>query len=1015
LSRERRRRLPRCDVLEDRTVPSALTDLGQLPLAFEPNVGQADAAVRFLARGSGYSLFLTDSEAVLALSPANAASGQDAVLRLQLVSANAAPAVAGLAPQAGVSNYLLGNDPAQWQTNVAHFGQVTYGQVYAGIDLLYHGSDQHQLEYDFAVAPGADARQIGLRVAGALGLALDGQGNLVLHTAAGDVVEQAPVAYQDGAGGRVAVAAAYLLRGDGTVGFQVGAYDSTQALVIDPVLSYSTYLGGSGGDFGIGIAVDGAGNAYVTGYTQSADFPTASPLQPAHGVGQNDAFVAKLSASGSLVYSTYLGGGGDDYGLGIAMDGAGNAYVTGYTNSTNFPIAAPLQSANAGGFDAFVSKLNAAGSALVYSTYLGGSGGDFASGIAVDGAGSAYVAGATNSANFPMTAGAFDTALNGGNNGGNNDAFVAKLSAAGSSLIYSTYLGGSSNDQATDIAVDSAGNAYVTGFTFSSNFPTVNPAEATFGGGPEDAFVAKLNNAGSALLFSTYLGGSGDEQGQGVAVDGSGNTYITGFTSSTDFPTRNALQPALAGVRDAFVAKLSASGNALVYSTYLGGSDADLGQGIAVDGSGNAVVIGWTSSADFPTADALQPTYAGNQDAFVAKLNPSGSALIYSTFLGGTGAEQVSTVAVDAAGNAYVIGNTTSTDFPTANAVQGANHGIPDVFVAKLGPGPLIYTAPAGASHSLLLGRDGPNLRLMDDGVVVATRLLSETSGVLLYGNANEPDSLTIDNSAGLIELPDGVRFDGGAGGGNTVFLVGTPGGDSFTLYPAGFNLDGVLAGAVFNVQSVTAYSGPGDAAWLYDGPGNDVFVATPGYAYLQAGASTSIVSGFASVQATSAAGSDLALLYDSPGSDVFLGTPTYSSLAGSGFANVAAGFAQVRAYSSGGGDVANLYDAAGNDVFRGTPNYSYLEGSGFLNLVAGFANVNAFAGAGGSDTADLYDSPGNDTFSGQDSVGVLQGPGYRLGTSHFTLVRATSSAGGFDQLSLGAIDYVFEQIGAWH
>jgi hypothetical protein len=1027
-----RRHVPHCERLEDRALPSAASSYGDLPLSFEANVGQADAAVRYLAHGSGYALALTDSGAALSLAQGGA-GGASALLQLQLVGANATPVVVGLNEQAGHSNYLLGNDPSQWHTDVPLFGRVEYQQVYPGIDLVFYGNDQHQLEYDFDLAPGADPSPIALRFSGAQGQAVDAQGDLVLHLAGGDVVQQAPVVYQEVGGVRSAVAAAYVVNGDGSVGLALGGHDRTQALVVDPVLTYATYLGGSGNDEGRAIAVDGSGDAYVTGSTTSPNFPIASPIQATLG-GQGDAFVTKLNAAGSaLVYSTYLGGSAGDSGFGIAVDGAGNAYVTGRTLSGDFPTTAgAFQTAPRAFGDAFVAKLNAAGNALVYSTYLSGSyspnGDTQGSAIAVDGTGNAYVTGQTFATDFPTTAGAFQTT-----NHGYVNAFVTKLNAAGSALVYSTYLGGTGfnasgtfyGDFGFGIAVDGPGNAYVTGYTVATNFPTANPLQAAIRGFA-NAFVAKLNVAGSALVYSTYLGGSGNagsfanDAGSGIAVDGAGNAYVTGETNSTDFPTTaGAFQTAPRSYINAFVAKLNAAGNALVYSTYLGGSGngsrflGDTGNGIAVDGAGNAYVTGTTRSPDFPTANPLQAALGGFNTAFVAKLNAAGSALVYSTYLGGN--DLGFGIGVDGAGNAYVTGST-STDFPTANPFQAAfGGGADDAFVAKLPSiGPLVYTAPAGSGHQLLLGLAGPTLRLLDNGALVASQLLANTMGVLLYGADNEPDSLTIDNSAGLIALPDGVRFDGGSGGGNTAFLVGTPGGDTVTLTPTGFALDGALAGAFVNVQSVTAFGGPGDAALLYDGPGNDLFVATPTYAYLQAGASLSVASGFVAVQANATAGSDLALLYDSAGSDVFLATPSYSALSGSGFANTAAGFAQVRATSSGGGDTADFYDSAGDDAFRGTPTSSFLAGNGFLNLAIGFANVNAFAGAGGSDFADLYDSPGDDSYTGQDSSGVLAGPGYRLAVNGFAAVRATSSAGGTDHLALGAIDYVFQPLGNW-
>jgi plastocyanin len=668
---------------------------GKVPLHFEANQGQTDDQVKFLARGSGYGLFLTSTESVLVLRKGEAGrpgeglaraeaatqsrSSPPEVLRMKLLGADPHPAVEGTEELPGKSHYFIGNDPKKWRTDVPQYARVEYKNVYPGVSLTYYGN-QGQLEYDFVVSPGGDPRRIRLGIEGAKGIRVDAEGNLVLSLPGGEVVEKAPVVYQEIGRARKAVEGRFVVRGRGEVGFEVGAYEADRPLVLDPLLVYSTYLGGSGNDAGLGIAMDTSGNAYVTGYTNSTNFPTANPLQAANGGGY-DAFVAKVNAVGSaLVYSTYFGGSGDDIGQSIAVDGSGNAYVTGYTQSTDFPTANPLQAVYGGNADAFVAKLNASGSALVYSTYLGGSGSDYGQGIAVDASGNAFVTGSTGSANFP-TANALQAA-----NAGGSDAFVVKVNAAGSALVYSTYLGGSGLDQAWGIAVDLAGNAYVTGDTVSTNFPTTNPLQATHGGGTSDAFVAKVNAAGSALVYSTYLGGSGGDQGQGIAVDASGSAYVTGLTSSTNFPTANPLQAANGGANDAFVAKLNTAGSALVYSTYLGGSGDDFGDGIAVDALGNAYVTGLTGSTNFPTANPLQATHGGGiYDAFVAKLNAAGSALAYSTYLGGSGGDQGQGIAVDASGNAYVTGYASSTNFPTANPLQAANGGGADGFVAKIG------------------------------------------------------------------------------------------------------------------------------------------------------------------------------------------------------------------------------------------------------------------------------------------------------------------------------------------
>ncbi|MBV5274297.1 MAG: SBBP repeat-containing protein, partial [Lamprocystis purpurea] len=513
---------------------------------------------------------------------------------------------------------------------------------------------------------------------------LDDTGNLVLTLGEQQVIQHSPRVYQESNGERTLVPTRYVLADNRQVSLAVGDYDAGRALVIDPVLVYSTYLGGSGHDRGTGIAVDGAGNAYVTGFT-SYDFPTRQALQPdGHGW---DAFVAKLSADGAtLLYATYLGGSASDGGEGIAVDGAGNAYVTGFTRSTDFPTHQALQPHYGGGNDAFVAKLSADGATLVYATYLGGSDNDYGTGIAVDGAGTAYLTGGTWSSDFPTR-----QALQ-PDNDTSRDAFVAKLSADGTTLVYSTYLGGSLWDEGADIAVDGAGNAYLTGATESADFPTRNAPQSDFGGGYSDVFIAEVSADGTTLVYATYLGGNGMDRGNGIAVDGAGTAYLTGQTSSAHFPTRNALQPDFGGgYDDAFVAKLSADGAALVYATYLGGSASDGGNGIAVDGAGTAYLTGGTYSSDFPR-QALQPDLSSYGGAFVTKISADGATLVYSTYLGGSSGTGI---ALDGAGTAYLTGWTDSPDFPTRNALQrDYGDGGYDSFVAKIADE---TTAPAMA------------------------------------------------------------------------------------------------------------------------------------------------------------------------------------------------------------------------------------------------------------------------------------------------------------------------------
>jgi len=679
-----------------------LDTYGKLPLNFEANHGQTDARVKFLSRTGGYSLFLTGDEAVLALSGKKAspnkakvvgaarppqssmAAPKGGVLRMKLRNANPAAKVTGVDELAGTSNYFIGNDPAKWRSNVPTYAKVKYESIYSGIDLIYYGN-QRQLEYDFVVAPGADPHRIQFEVRGAKRILQDAQGELVFKVDEDEIRWHKPVVHQEKNGARQLIEAGYAITNTNRVAFELAKYDVSRPLYIDPLL-YSTYLGGSGYDTGLGIAVDSLGNAYITGYTVSADFPVSpGAFQTVCNGGTNcatydDAFVTKLNSAGSaLVYSTYLGGTGYDYGSGIAVNQAGNAYVIGTTSSTDFPTMNPLQPAFGGGTDAFVVELNPAGSALVYSTYLGGSGQDIGYGIAVDSAGNVYVTGSTDSTDFP-TMNPLQPI-----NGGGQDAFVSMLNPSGSALVYSTYLGGKYG-YGRAIALDSVGNAYVTGWA-GDGFPVTPGAFQT--GCPdsscEEAFVTKLNSSGSALVYSTYLGGNSFNIGYGIAVDSAGNAYVTGLTRATDFPTMNPLQPAFGGGKyDGFVTKLNSSGSALIYSTYLGGSSTDWGNGIAVDSVGNAYVTGQTTSQNFPTESPLQKYKYGRGDAFAAKLNPTGSVLVCSTYLGGSGPDTGYGIAVDSSGNAYVVGQTASTNFPTKNPLQPANAGYVDAFVTKI-------------------------------------------------------------------------------------------------------------------------------------------------------------------------------------------------------------------------------------------------------------------------------------------------------------------------------------------
>jgi hypothetical protein len=707
------------------------------PFYFEKNMGQEAEGVDFVARRTGYKLTLSATEAILALQVPDGPEGlaswdemraeQKSGLRLdgRLIEAQAEPVpgpvvqmqVVGGNPHAqskGVDqlvtkiNYFIGNDPNYWYTNVPTFGRVQYEDVYPGIDLVYY-SNQQELEYDFVVAPGVDPKQIQLNFTGADYVQMDAQGNLIVQAGDSKIIQHAPYIYQELGGGRQQVAGSFIIGSQSTahggfrVGFEVGHYDPTRPLVIDPmVVDYSTYLGSSGNDYGYDIAVDAMGNAYVAGRS-----------------GNGNAFVSKFSQDGStLLYSTYIGGSYLDSADAIAL-AKDSAYITGFTESDNFPTTSGVFQPTIGQStgvcegdswcaDAFVVRLSADGASMLYSTFLGVGGPESGEGIAVDAAGNAYVLGMTNSDRFHILNAAQPTYGGGGcTQPGQSypcfDDFVTKLNPTGSALVYSTYLGGNGDEAflfqgAGNIAIDPAGYAYVTGYTKSANFPLRNPIQETKHG-IIDAFITKLSPDGSSFVYSTYLGGSLGENGRGIIADAAGNAYVTGETYSDNFPTTpqsfQPTKPDSAKNGDAFVVKLPSDGSEFAYSTYLGGAVSDGGNGVAVDAAGNAYIVGFTGSLDFPIRNPFQSSLAGGDrlDAFVTKLSSVGDAIIYSTYLGGSdegqsyqgaGSDTGKGIALDSFRNAYIAGSTFSLDFPVAHAWQSENAGYRDAFVAKI-------------------------------------------------------------------------------------------------------------------------------------------------------------------------------------------------------------------------------------------------------------------------------------------------------------------------------------------
>jgi len=640
------------------------------PLRFEPNMGQADGSVKFLARGTDYTMLLQGNQMVMRLNGSKNRRTPSAI-RMNLLNGRNGSGTRTETLLSSVTNYYPGNDSKNWRTAVPNYGMVRFESVYPGIDLVYYGNEG-QLEYDFVVHPGADPSKIRLQFSGADSIRLSATGDLVLSTSGREIVQRKPFIYQTVDGKRVEVAGNYRLSGaKREVQFALSNYDRSKTLVIDPVVVWATYLGGTGDDYGFGISVDGGGAAYVVGRTTGA-FPVLNSVQGIAGGGE-DVFVTKYTSGGALVYSTYLGGTGIDSGASIAVQSTGETYITGST-SGNFPLLNPAQSTIGGLQDGFVTKLSTNG-IVVYSTYLGGSGNDAGRKIAVDATGAAYVTGETSGGTFPVSG-----ASQGTFGGGTGDAFVTKYGPFGT-VVYSTYLGGTTADIGRGIAVDLTGAVYVTGTTLGG-FPVLNAAQTTFGG-TKDAFVTKLASTG-AVVYSTYLGGVNQEDGQDVAADSTGSVFVTG-NAGPAFPTLNATQSQFGGGEaDAFVTKIGGSGQ-ILFSTYFGGPAVDIGQGIAVDGGGAAYITG-VAFGTIPVVNAVQPASGGSVDAFVLKINASGS-IRYATYLGGAGEESGADIAVDAAGAAYVTGFVFLGQFPVKNPAQPTfGGGAWDAFVAQIGP-----------------------------------------------------------------------------------------------------------------------------------------------------------------------------------------------------------------------------------------------------------------------------------------------------------------------------------------
>jgi uncharacterized repeat protein (TIGR01451 family) len=781
--------------VNDATKSRMLNVLAKIPMSFEINRGQTDQRVQFLSRGAGYTLFLTRDAAVLALPVASSnpqaqkqrassssapyplphvgaqsvgvqnpgASRSEAVLNMRIVNANPLAHITGVEKQLAQSNYFIGNDPSQWHKNVANYEKVRYAGVYPGVDLIYYGN-QKQLEYDFVVSPGADPSLIAL----AFGVGPDGgkkiplsinrDGDLVATLKGAAVNFHKPIVYQQaGDAAKTSVEGRYLLKADGQVGFELGAYDHSKQLIIDPVLSYSTYLGGSSDDIAYGITYGVRyGQPILVGSTRSADFPQEKALYPFGGgtCGTEpcrDIFVAKYNpALTELIFSTFIGGDNDDVPSQVTQDVYGDIFLVGYSLSPNFPVRGPVfqKTFHGGGVtgDAVVVEVESAGFYLEWSSYLGGSGDDQAFGVAVDTPGNVYVSGHTTSTDFPVTASAYQTTCPVDSSGGCSTSFVSKVNPKGTALVYSTYLGGSNGlgESAYGIALDASDNVYLSGITGSPNYPTTPGAYQTQCGtdglcnGTFDGFVTQLNSTGTAVLASTFLGGNSYDYTAGIVVNPNA-IYVSGSTVSPDFPvTASAAQPVYGGASsgcvvttgtcgDVTITKLNTGLTTLQYSTYLGGSlDENPGLSMAVDANGYMYVTGQTDSPNFPQVSPLQAAYGGgSSDAFITQLTPAG-AIGYSSYFGGNGEDFGYRVALDPSNNVYITGGTLSTNLPvTTHAVQhtcgtdgNCNGGFFDAWWAKIilsanlsmtDKAPATVASGANLTYTLTAKNNGPD------------------------------------------------------------------------------------------------------------------------------------------------------------------------------------------------------------------------------------------------------------------------------------------------------------------
>lgn len=825
---------------------------GHLPLTFEENRGQAAPQVKFLSHGPGYTALLTAGELILSLRPSVASTNRwpdkaypkqvqtpSATVKLKLMGTGDA-VVVGEDLQVGRVNYFIGNDPAKWRTNIPTYGRIRSKGIYPGIDLVYYGN-RRQLEYDFEVSPGADPNQIQFEITGASTIRVDDIGDLLLVTPWGDLHVKSPIVYQMNNGLRTPLSGGYVLRDSTHIGFRVSQYDQNKEIVIDPVLVYSTYLGGSGNDQPQGITVDNAGCVYITGYTDSMDFPLATLGSLA--TGSTHAFVAKLDATGShLLYADYLGGNSQDYGYALTVDVGQEVYVTGSTASSDFPVVKPFQGTYPGAFNAFISKLSADGSSLLYSTYLGGNGSDTPSSIALDAAQDIVVGGSTSSTNFPV-ANAYQPTVS-PNQGGlyGTYGFVTELIADGSALVYSTYMGGHSNvplncggtpcwtqpsTYVTATALDSAGSVYLTGVTNTYNFPTTANAYQTSDSTQQDAlvgFVTKVASNGS-LQYSTYFYESSGllTDIKGIAVDASGSAYVTGMAfSDGSFPltSTSICDPATynLGCGYAFVTKFDPTGSTLSYSTFLGPNNYAVPTAITLDAADDAYVFASTTSSSFGTINSIED-YANGNDGLLVEIDPTGSSELWATYLGGGADDNSVGVVADTSGNVYVVGVTKSTDLPvTQGAFQDILGGNTDAFVMKIAsnPAPAVTLSPwsvdfaplsvgsTSSTHTVLLRNMGSASLLITSIDTNGDFAENNNCGTPVSGAGSCSLSITFTPTAegtrsGSVQIQDNA-----AGAPHVISLTGEGLGSIATVTPASLTFPSTNVGTSSGSQVIT-------------------------------------------------------------------------------------------------------------------------------------------------------------------------------------------------------------------